>query len=102
MSLDTDVHRCKSATAPKDDQILRPKTIINLGLIRDLPNPISRSAKLEAIIIQGAFEAGGPGHETTGFTELDDTPTETVKSEPQASDAMRTSQTQPSPSSATP
>lgn len=76
---------------PDINRFLRPRTTIDLGLIRDVTNPISKMAKLGTSIISDAYEAGED--DSTRFTDIGDIPIKTVQSMSQASDAAVTSRT---------
>ncbi|KAF3614120.1 hypothetical protein FXO38_35844 [Capsicum annuum] len=78
------------AEVPGIDMLLRLKTKTNLGLIRDVSNPISKEDKLGATIIQGAFEDGGHRDDTAGFTDMGDSPTKTGHSKNQTSNVEDT------------
>lgn len=49
----------------------------DLGLIRDMDNPISKMAKLVGTIIRESYEAQKQGVDITGFTNMGDAHTET-------------------------
>lgn len=68
---------------PDVDQFIQPLTRTDLGLIRDYANPISKVEKMGATMIREAYEAGGHKHDTTGFTDIGETPMDTDQSNPQ-------------------
>lgn len=84
------------------DQFLRLISMTYLGLIRDVVNLICRAAKWRAAIIDGDFKTGGHGNDTTGLTDMGDTPTETGQSKPQTYVVVGISQTQLSSSTTVP
>lgn len=55
------------------DHFIRSRTITNLGWIRDVDNPLSKEAKMGAIIIREAYEVRGNRVDTTGLTVLGET-----------------------------
>ncbi|KAF3672270.1 hypothetical protein FXO37_07617 [Capsicum annuum] len=63
------------------DRFLRRRTTIDLGLIKDVTNPISKIAKMTSTMVNDAYESQGKRQDT----ERGGTPTETGQSKPQAS-----------------
>lgn len=80
------------------DQFMRPCSTTDLGLISDVANPISKTAKLGATLIQVVYEVTGHETDTTGFTDIDEIPLESAQSKLLTfADAASTFQTQLSP-----
>lgn len=55
---------------------------MDLGLIRDIANPISKTMEVGDALLREAFQVGGPSIDTLGFTDIDDTPAEMTQSDP--------------------
>lgn len=55
---------------PDADKFIQPQTIIDLGLIQDNNNPISKVEKMEEIMIRLAFPDWGLGTDTIGFNDM--------------------------------
>lgn len=65
---------------PDINQFCRLRTMVDLGLIKDITNSILKMLKLDISLISEACEARGDN--TTWFTDMGDTPTNTGQSRP--------------------